>query len=198
LKDRIAAQAGQRGRWCAATSTPRIPSWTWPDTFRLFTAGPGHYTWWDLKTGARARNLGWRIDYFFVSDELRARVRAATILASRGGLGPLPDHADAGVGADPTPHPALSPEGRGEKSAASRARSKKLGYLEQRELDAMEAAIGTAETAVETCRRAAEDPGIASDPAALQARYAALEAARAEVDRLYARWAELEDKGETR
>jgi exodeoxyribonuclease-3 len=50
------------------------------DTFRLFTAEPGHYTWWDLKSGARARNIGWRIDYFFVSDELRARVRAAAIL----------------------------------------------------------------------------------------------------------------------
>lgn len=50
------------------------------DTFRLFTPEAGHYTWWDLKTGARARNIGWRIDYFFVSDELRGRVRAAAIL----------------------------------------------------------------------------------------------------------------------
>ncbi len=50
------------------------------DTFRLFVKEPGHYTWWDLKSGARARNVGWRIDYFFVSDELRGRVRAATIL----------------------------------------------------------------------------------------------------------------------
>jgi exodeoxyribonuclease-3 len=50
------------------------------DTFRLFTAQPGHYTWWDLKTGSRARNLGWRIDYFFVSAELRDRVRGAAIL----------------------------------------------------------------------------------------------------------------------
>ena len=97
-----------------------------------------------------------------------------------------------------TPHPALSPEGRGGKSASARARSKRLGYLEQRELDAMQAAIVEAETALEMCRRAAEDPGIASDPAGLQARYAALEDARAEVDRLYARWAELEAKGETR
>ena len=97
-----------------------------------------------------------------------------------------------------TPHPALSPEGRGEKSVSPRARSKRLGYLEQRELDAMQAAIVEAETAREMCRRAAEDPGIASDPAGLQARYAALEDARAEVDRLYARWAELEAKGETR
>ena len=75
---------------------------------------------------------------------------------------------------------------------------KKLAYLEQRELDTMEATILAAETALEASRRAAEDPGIASDPAALQARYAALEAARAEVDRLYARWSELVAKGDTR
>ena len=50
------------------------------DTFRLFTKEPGHYTWWDLKSGARARNIGWRIDYFFVSDELKHRVSAAGIL----------------------------------------------------------------------------------------------------------------------
>jgi exodeoxyribonuclease-3 len=50
------------------------------DTFRLFVADPGHYTWWDMKTGARARNVGWRIDYFFVSDELRHRIAGATIL----------------------------------------------------------------------------------------------------------------------
>jgi exodeoxyribonuclease-3 len=50
------------------------------DTFRIFAAEPGHYTWWDLKSGARARNIGWRIDYFFVSDELRSRVRGAAIL----------------------------------------------------------------------------------------------------------------------
>ncbi len=62
----------------------------------------------------------------------------------------------------------------------------------------MEATILEAERAVEACRKAAEDPAIASDPAALQARYAELDAARVEVDRLYARWAELEAKGETR
>jgi exodeoxyribonuclease-3 len=51
------------------------------DTFRLFTAEAGHYTWWDMKTaGARARNVGWRIDYFFVSEELRGRVKSAGIL----------------------------------------------------------------------------------------------------------------------
>ena len=50
------------------------------DAFRLFNQEPGHYTWWDLKTGSRARNMGWRIDYFFVSDELRDRVEAAGIM----------------------------------------------------------------------------------------------------------------------
>jgi exodeoxyribonuclease-3 len=50
------------------------------DTFRIFVAEPGHYTWWDMKTGARARNVGWRIDYFFVSDELRGRIKAAGIM----------------------------------------------------------------------------------------------------------------------
>lgn len=50
------------------------------DTFRLFTREPGHYTWWDLKTGARARNIGWRLDYVFVSDELRDRVTGAGIM----------------------------------------------------------------------------------------------------------------------
>jgi ATP-binding cassette subfamily F protein uup len=66
--------------------------------------------------------------------------------------------------------------------------------VEQREWDGMEQAILDAELAVEACRRAADDPTIASDPTALQTRYAALEAAQAEVDRLYARWAELEAK----
>ena len=48
--------------------------------FRIFVADPGHYTWWDMKTGARARNLGWRIDCFFVSDELRGRIKGAGIM----------------------------------------------------------------------------------------------------------------------
>jgi len=78
--------------------------------------------------------------------------------------------------------------------ARARSREKRLGYLEQREWDGMEHAITEAESAVEACRHAAEDPAIASDPAALQSRYQALEAAQAQVDRLYARWAELEAK----
>jgi exodeoxyribonuclease III len=41
---------------------------------------PGLYTWWDLKSGARARNVGWRIDYFFVQQELRKHLAKASIL----------------------------------------------------------------------------------------------------------------------
>jgi ATP-binding cassette subfamily F protein uup len=71
---------------------------------------------------------------------------------------------------------------------------KRLTYLEQREWEQMEEKILAAETALADCRRAVEDPGVASDPVALRERWQALETARAEVDRLYARWAELEKK----
>jgi exodeoxyribonuclease-3 len=50
------------------------------DTFRLFTKGNGHYTWWSHFANARARNVGWRIDYFFVSASLKRHVKAAKIL----------------------------------------------------------------------------------------------------------------------
>ncbi|MFI5051741.1 MAG: exodeoxyribonuclease III [Acidimicrobiales bacterium] len=51
------------------------------DAFRLFTPGPGHYTWWSNFSNARERNVGWRIDYFVVSDSLVPRVVAAEIHA---------------------------------------------------------------------------------------------------------------------
>lgn len=50
------------------------------DTFRLFNAEGGNYTYWDQRTGARERNVGWRIDYFFVNEKVRPRVRDAFIL----------------------------------------------------------------------------------------------------------------------
>jgi exodeoxyribonuclease-3 len=50
------------------------------DTFRLFTQGNGHYTWWSYMNNARPRNIGWRIDYFLVSAALVPRVKAARIL----------------------------------------------------------------------------------------------------------------------
>jgi exodeoxyribonuclease-3 len=50
------------------------------DTFRLFNQEPGQYTWWDQLTRARDRNVGWRIDYFYVSSGLRDRVTGAAIM----------------------------------------------------------------------------------------------------------------------
>jgi exodeoxyribonuclease-3 len=50
------------------------------DIFRQFNGGPGQYTWWDMKTGARARNVGWRIDYFFITENLLSQVAKAFIM----------------------------------------------------------------------------------------------------------------------
>ncbi len=71
---------------------------------------------------------------------------------------------------------------------------KKLGYKEQREYEAIEATIAQAETALREARAAAESPEHASNAGKLMALFAAVEERQAEVDRLYARWAELEAK----
>jgi ATP-binding cassette subfamily F protein uup len=71
---------------------------------------------------------------------------------------------------------------------------KRLTYLERREWGEMETRVLEAEAALAGAERALEDPAVAADPSALAARYAAAEAARKEVERLYARWAELEAK----
>src|SRR5579875_342225 len=52
------------------------------DTFRLFVKEGGHYTWWTYRFNAREKNIGWRIYYFVVSEELRSRVVKAGILES--------------------------------------------------------------------------------------------------------------------
>ena len=49
------------------------------DTFREFETGGGHYSWWSNRPGVRERNVGWRIDYVLVSEELRPRLEAAAI-----------------------------------------------------------------------------------------------------------------------
>jgi exodeoxyribonuclease-3 len=51
------------------------------DTFRMFTQGNGHYSWWSHFANSRARNVGWRIDYFLVSESLKSKVKDAAIHA---------------------------------------------------------------------------------------------------------------------
>jgi ATP-binding cassette subfamily F protein uup len=81
-----------------------------------------------------------------------------------------------------------------DRAPSTPSKTKRLSYLEQREFDNMEATVLTAEARLEAAKKAAEDPSIAADADALQKRYADLSAAQAEVERLYARWAELEGK----
>ena len=49
------------------------------DTFRLFKQGKGYYTWWTNFANSRARNVGWRIDYFFISKSLEKKIKNAGI-----------------------------------------------------------------------------------------------------------------------
>ncbi|MFB3056084.1 MAG: exodeoxyribonuclease III, partial [Ignavibacteriaceae bacterium] len=49
------------------------------DTFRKFNQKPEQDTWWDMMTRARDRNVGWRIDYFFISDNLKDNLKNALI-----------------------------------------------------------------------------------------------------------------------
>lgn len=63
------------------------------DTFRMFNQEPDNYTWWDLMTRARDRNVGWRIDYFFVSDNMKDLVKDAFILPDVMGS----DHCPIGI-----------------------------------------------------------------------------------------------------
>lgn len=63
------------------------------DTFRIFTEGPGYYSWWTHWANARARNIGWRIDYVFVSSALKPRVKEAFILPEVTGS----DHCPVGI-----------------------------------------------------------------------------------------------------
>jgi exodeoxyribonuclease-3 len=74
-------------RWVAAG---------WVDVFRRFEAGPGHYTWWSQRGGARERNVGWRIDYVLASPSAAKFATAAWIESKVRGS----DHCPAGVELD--------------------------------------------------------------------------------------------------
>ena len=51
----------------------------WIDTFRLFHPEGDRYSWWTYRFGARERNVGWRIDYFFVNEGFVDNVEDADI-----------------------------------------------------------------------------------------------------------------------
>ena len=51
------------------------------DTFREFEKRGEHYSWWSYRAGARARNVGWRLDYWCVSDSLRPRIQDSRIMS---------------------------------------------------------------------------------------------------------------------
>lgn len=51
------------------------------DTFRMFNREPDNYTWWTYRFNARSRNIGWRIDYFVVSEDMKERVVSSEILS---------------------------------------------------------------------------------------------------------------------
>ena len=63
------------------------------DTFRHFNKEGGHYTWWDYYTGARSRDVGWRIDYFFVTENLLPKLKKAFIMKDVMGS----DHCPIGI-----------------------------------------------------------------------------------------------------
>jgi exodeoxyribonuclease-3 len=75
-------------RWIAAG---------WVDSFRRYEPGPGHYTWWAQWGGARARNVGWRIDYVLASPSAARFLRGAFVWPHVRGS----DHCPVGVEVDP-------------------------------------------------------------------------------------------------
>ncbi|MBL4819228.1 MAG: exodeoxyribonuclease III [Deltaproteobacteria bacterium] len=77
----------------------RIISLGWVDTFREFEKGPDHYSWWSMRTRARSRNIGWRIDYVLASKAAMKLVKSAFIHPQTVGS----DHCPVGV--DITLHP---------------------------------------------------------------------------------------------
>ena len=63
------------------------------DSLREFHSEPDLYTWWDMKTRARDRNVGWRIDYFFIQEKLKKNLKDAFIIPEAMGS----DHCPVGI-----------------------------------------------------------------------------------------------------
>ena len=96
------------------------------DTFREFEKGGGHYTWWSVMSGARARNIGWRLDYFLVSAALRPRLQRAFIQPHVLGSDHCPVGIELGDAAPPPAAPAAerrSSEVRGTRVPTQRRKA---------------------------------------------------------------------------
>ncbi len=131
--------------------------------------------------------------------------RVSTILLALDGTGRLEWFADYAQWESAQERAAESETGPSEESSASATtdqgagaatprKPKKLSYREQKEWGTIEDSILKAEELVASCQDALQDPAVVSNAAELQARSEALVAAQAEVERLYARWAELDEK----
>lgn len=71
----------------------KLVSHGYVDTFREFNKEPEQYTWWDMQTFARQRNVGWRIDYHFISENLLPHLKRAWIMPEVMGS----DHCPIGI-----------------------------------------------------------------------------------------------------
>ena len=65
----------------------------WVDTYRMIKGDKVEYSWWSQRSGSRPKNVGWRIDYFFVDEKIKNIVKDAFILTEVIGS----DHAPVGV-----------------------------------------------------------------------------------------------------
>ena len=90
LRDALHAAHNETREHCA-----RMCDLGLADSFRLFHADGGHYSWWDYRQAAFRRNLGLRIDLILVSQALRLRCRAASIDREPRGWERASDHTPA-------------------------------------------------------------------------------------------------------
>lgn len=127
--------------------------------------------------------------------------RVSTVVLGLDGIGGAEGFADyrqwESWQADRTrPQNASEPKSQYDSPDSSVRTQKKLSYLEAREFSGIEQRIADAEQRLLTTQAALEDPSIASDGPKLVAANAEMEAARKDLDRLYARWVELQEKAE--
>lgn len=121
--------------------------------------------------------------------------RLSTVLMAMDGAGKVEYFAELAQWeqANAVKKPATAVKSAAQGAAAAPAK-KKLSWKEAREWEQIEDAVMRAEEALTTARAQLEVPEIVSDPAKLTAAVQAMDTAQQEVDRLYARWAELEAK----